>query len=171
MTSHPATLALALAAVALAAFTAAMKMPTTLIWNASGSVPIGLYVVRPVGGLHLGELVVVTPPGPLARFLAERGYLPMGVPLLKHIVALPGQTVCRAGPTITVDGAAMGVALMRDRRGRSLPAWQGCRVLADGDVLLMNRLSEDSFDGRYFGPLPAASITGRADPLWTEQGR
>ena len=33
-----------------------------LIWNASASVPIGLYRVRPAGDLHVTELVVVRPP-------------------------------------------------------------------------------------------------------------
>ena len=89
-----------------------------LIWNASASVPIGLYRVRPAGDLHVTELVVVRPPPPLANFLDERGYLPKSVPLLKHILALPGQTVCRTGRTITVDAAAMGEALEHDRRGR-----------------------------------------------------
>ena len=28
----------------------------------------------------------------------------------------------------------------------------------------MNWQSEDSLDGRYFGPLPASTIVGRADP-------
>ena len=140
-----------------------------LIWNASASVPIGLYRVRPVGDLHVTELVVVRPPPPLANFLHERGYLPKSVPLLKHILALPGQTVCRTGRTITVDAAAMGEALERDRRGRLLPVWQGCRVIAQGEVFLMNRQSEDSLDGRYFGPLPATTIVGEAAPLWTDE--
>ena len=38
-----------------------------------------------------------------------------------------------------------------------------------GDVFLMNPRSADSLDGRYFGPLPAASIVGRAIPLWVNQ--
>ena len=33
----------------------------------------------------------------------------------------------------------------------------------------MNPRSADSLDGRYFGPLPAASIVGRAIPLWVHQ--
>ena len=45
-----------------------------LLWNASASVPIGLYFVSPAGTLHVGELVVVTPPEALAEFLSERGY-------------------------------------------------------------------------------------------------
>ncbi len=139
-----------------------------LIWNASASVPIGLYRVRPAGDLHVTELVVVQAPEKLANFLAERGYLPKSVPLLKRILALHGQTVCRSGRTITVDSTVMGEALDHDRRGRPLPVWQGCRVIAEGQVFLMNWQSEDSLDGRYFGPLPTTTIVGEAAPVWIE---
>ena len=131
--------------------------------------PIGLYAVHTVGALRVGDLVVVKPPEPLARFLADRGYLPRGVPLLKHVAALAGQTVCRIGRSVTVDAIEMGEARERDGRGRALPVWQGCRVIAEGEVFLMNPRSANSLDGRYFGPLPAASIVGRADPLWVHQ--
>jgi conjugative transfer signal peptidase TraF len=139
-----------------------------LIWNASASVPIGLYVVKPANQLQLNNLVVVRPPEDAAAFLAEGGYLPRGVPILKHILALAGQTVCRLGSAVSVDAIAVGYTRERDSRGRALPVWQGCRVLAKDEVFLMNRAAE-SFDGRYFGPLPAASIVGRAEPLWTAQ--
>ena len=138
-----------------------------LIWNASASVPIGLYAIRPAGALQVTELVVVRPPTPLASFLDERRYLPKGVPMLKRIVALPGQIVCRSSRTITVDGIAMGEALDHDGRGRVLPIWQGCRVVADGEVFVMNWQSAASLDGRYFGVLPASAIIGKAEPVWT----
>jgi conjugative transfer signal peptidase TraF len=140
-----------------------------LIWNASASVPIGLYTVTPADVLYVNELVVVRPPAALATFIAGRGYLAMGVPLLKHILALPGQVVCRINRTITVDGNAIGDALDRDHWGRPLPVWQGCYVIANGEVFLMNRWPEYSLDSRYFGPLPTTSIVGRADPLWIEK--
>jgi conjugative transfer signal peptidase TraF len=140
-----------------------------LIWNASASVPIGLYVVRPADTLHIGELVVVTPPESVAAFLAQRGYLTRGVPLLKRVLALPGQTVCRTGRTITVDGMTLGDALDRDRLGRVLPDWQGCRIVADSEAFLMNWQSANSFDGRYFGPISASTIVGRAVPLWAKE--
>jgi conjugative transfer signal peptidase TraF len=136
------------------------------IWNASASVPIGLYAVHPTGALHLGELLVVAPPEPLAAFLAGRGYLPKRVPLLKHVLALPGHQVCRTARAIAVDGVAVGEAQDRDLKGRALPVWKGCRVIAAGEVFLMNRRSVDSLDGRYFGALPDTAIIGRADPVW-----
>ena len=143
--------------------------PPWLVWNASASAPIGLYAVAAIADVRTDDLVVVRPPKPLARFLADGGYLPLGLPLLKHVAALAGQSVCRTGLTITIDDSAVGEARERDSRGRSLPAWQRCRVIGKGEVFLMNRQSALSLDGRYFGPLPAASIIGRAIPLWTEQ--
>lgn len=140
------------------------------IWNASTSVPIGLYAVRPVRTLSITELVVVQPPADLAQFLAKRRYLPAGVPMLKRVLALPGQTVCRNAGTITVDGIAMGETRERDSHGRPLPVWQGCERISDGQVFLMNWQSEDSLDSRYFGPLSRTTIVGRADPLWTQEG-
>ncbi|MBV8744149.1 MAG: S26 family signal peptidase [Xanthobacteraceae bacterium] len=139
------------------------------IWNASNSVPIGLYRVQPASQLTVTELVAVQPPDLLAAFLDLNGYLPIGVPMLKRVLALPGQTVCRNGLTITVDGIDLGNARERDGRGRPLPAWHGCLVIADGDVFLMNWQSEDSLDGRYFGSLPASAVIGKAVPVWTEE--
>src|SRR3546814_11123613 len=98
-------------------------------------------------------------------FLSDGGYLPRGVPLMKHVAALPGQRVCRNGTAITVDGIAMGDALDHDRRGRPLPIWTGCRLVAEGELFLMNRQVRDSLDRRYFGPLPAHLVIGRAPLL------
>ena len=166
-----ATIAIVTVLVAIAVGMSAVIRPSpSLIWNASASVPIGLYRVQPIGDLRAGDLVMATPPEPLARFLAERGYLPLGVPLLKHIAAFPGQTICRIGRTISVDGIVIAEAFDRDRRGRDLPVWHGCRIIAEGEVFLINRHPEDSLDGRYFGSLPAISIAGRAIPVWVEKG-
>jgi len=139
------------------------------IWNASHSVPIGLYRLQPVSTLAVTELVAVQPPDLLAAYLDLNGYLPLSVPMLKRVLALPGQTVCRNGLTIAIDGIDVGQAQERDRRGRPLPVWHGCHVIADSDVFVMNWQSSDSLDSRYFGPIPASAVMGRAVPVWTEE--
>lgn len=155
------------AAAALGGTSAALWQPAPqLIWNASASVPIGLYAVRPMNSLRQGELVVVRPPEAIAGLLDVRGYLPRGVPMLKRIAALPGQAVCRAGLEISIDNASAGAALSRDHLGRSLPGWQGCHVLRHGEIFLMNLHVPASLDSRYFGALPASAIIGRAVPVW-----
>ena len=141
-----------------------------LIWNASASVPIGFYTVGTAADLRVTDLVAVSAPEPLAGFLSQREYLPRGVPLMKRIAALPGQTVCRIGRIVSIDAIAMGEALAHDRRGRELPVWQGCRTLRANEIFLMNWDVQDSLDGRYFGPFPKNSIVGRALPLWTDEG-
>jgi conjugative transfer signal peptidase TraF len=139
------------------------------IWNLTPSVPLGLYEVQPPDRLRVTALVVAIPPEPLATALADGGYLPRGVPLLKRIFAVAGQTVCRFGIQITVDGIAAEPARERDLRGHPLPVWQGCRVIAADELFLMNWDEPNSLDGRYFGPLPRNAIVARAVPVWTDE--
>ena len=140
-----------------------------LIWNATASTPTGLYALRPTGRLYALELVAVRPPEPVASYLADGGFLPKSVPLLKHVMAVAGQTVCREDDHITIDHVEAGVARDRDHLGRPLPRWSGCHTLTSSEVFLMNPTVPDSLDGRYFGPLPVTSIVARAVPLWTDE--
>jgi conjugative transfer signal peptidase TraF len=150
--------------------TAFISPSPRLIWNASASVPIGLYAVRPAHAAKVGDLVAVAPSASLAVYLAKRHYLPRGVPLLKHVAAVAGQRLCRIGTHIAVDGKHIGDARRRDRIGRALPEWQGCRRLTSGQIFLMNVAVADSFDGRYFGPVSATAIIGQLSPLWVDRG-
>lgn len=152
--------------MATAAF---VDFPTKLIWNASASTPIGLYSIAPADRFEVTDLVAIRAPEPLAAFMVERGYIGRGVPLMKRVAGVPGQQVCRRDHAITVDGVPMGDALDRDHLGRSLPVWQGCRRIAEGELFLMNWSVRDSLDGRYFGPLPTSDVIGRATPLWTDE--
>jgi conjugative transfer signal peptidase TraF len=167
VTGRFATRLTTLGGAVLVVSTIAAKPTALYLWSASGSVPIGLYRLHPTGRLAVTQLVAVQSSEPLATFLADRGYLPRGIPLLKRVLALPGQTVCRDHLAITVDKIEMGAARVHDSRGRLLPVWEGCHVIADGEVFLVNWRSADSFDGRYFGALPTSAIIGTAEPLWT----
>ena len=167
MNDRLGTLITMVTAATMLATTIGPKPAPWLVWNASASVPIGLYKVTPATHLTVTDLVVALPPAPLATMLADEGYLPRGVPLIKRVLALPGQTVCRTGVFVTVDRILMGSAREKDRNGHPLPSWQGCRVVVTDHVFLMNWDESDSLDGRYFGTLPLASVVGRAEPLWT----
>ena len=165
---HACVLLIAFGVVSLVA-PAVLKPHRMIVWNASASVPVGLYLIETIDGRYVSELVAVVPPEPLATFLAAGNYLPHGVPMLKHVLALPGQTVCREGLVVTVDKVAVGMARERDGQGRALPVWQGCLVISQDALFLMNSQSADSLDGRYFGPLPRSAVTGRAHPVWTKE--
>ncbi|MBS0967231.1 S26 family signal peptidase [Acetobacter okinawensis] len=150
---------------------AAVPVAPRLLWNSTASVPVGLYRVWPGSTLHVGDMAALRLPDRLALLLSHRGYLPLGVPLLKPVAALPGQTVCRANGSITIDGRPVGDTLANDHRGRPLPVWRGCHRLSPDEIFVMNPAEPRSLDGRYFGPLPASRVMGRAIPLWVTTGR
>jgi type IV secretory pathway protease TraF len=101
------------------------------------------------------------------NFVELNGSLPVGVPMLKRVLALPGQTVCRAGLIVSVDTIEMAEARDRDGRDRPLPKWQGCHVVGESELFVMNWQSVSSLDGRCFVFLPASAVIGRALPVWT----
>lgn len=159
------------AASVVAATLATLTAPVsrTMVWNTTASVPTGLYLIRGKQSIHVGERVAIHPPPALRRLLAERGYLPVGVPLLKRVGAVSGQRVCRFAQGVTIDGKLVGVARSFDRRGRSLPAWSGCHRIKSGELFVMNPDAPESFDGRYFGVLTSRDVIGRATPIWTDE--
>jgi len=138
-----------------------------MVWNASASAPLGLYRMRADSHPVRGDLVLAIPPRAAAALAASRGYLPMGVPLVKRIAAVAGDTVCARDDVIFINGKHIATRLPSDHRGRALPRWSGCRALGGDEIFLLMPNVRDSFDGRYFGPVRAAQIAGRLVPVWT----
>lgn len=165
------TLALTTAATIALLAPGMIDIAPLVVWNASDSVPIGLYAVRPLTRPAVGDLVLVEPAPLLAKHLAEREYLAAGVPMLKRVVALGGQRICRSDGVIRIDGKARAAVKTHDRAGRPLLRWSGCSRLQDGDVFFLNANVPRSLDSRYFGPLALDQIRGRAVPIWTSRGR
>lgn len=139
-----------------------------LSYNPSASAARGFYRLTPlpVAGFMIGDQVLAWPPASAARLADRRSYLPVSVPLLKTVSALFRARVCRFGAAVTIDGRLAAIARSRDHAGRPLPVWQGCRVLGAGEVFLLG-VTAESFDSRYFGPVPRTALIARAEPLWT----
>lgn len=151
----------------MAALAATIAFPSHpfFVWNASASAPIGLYRV---GGtsLETGDMVIAWPPAAARDFAARRHYLPANVPLVKRVVAEPGDTICAFGREIFVNGRWIAKRLFRDGAGRPMPWWGGCVTLRRGALFLLMADSPVSFDGRYFGPTGRGDIVGKATLLW-----
>lgn len=140
--------------------------------NISPSYPPGLYRLTPGRG-QVGDLVTACLPGRWSRYGIERGYLGFGrcpalaTPVLKRLAAQVGDRV-----TITDRVLINGVEQPRSRlkrqdaQGRPLPAAVS-EVVAPGQVWLLSDYNADSFDSRYFGPIPARQISAVAQPLLT----
>ncbi|GAB1395077.1 hypothetical protein MASR1M60_32410 [Rhodocyclaceae bacterium] len=101
-----------------------------LIYNPSDSVAVGWYRVDPLAyqaislphQLSVDSIVLVPLPAEAAALAAQRGYLPMRVPLLKRVGAVAPQEVCIASGIVRIDGVPTAAVLRSDRLGRLLPS-------------------------------------------------
>lgn len=144
-----------------------LKPAPKLVWNASGSAPVGLYGVRLIERLKVGDLVLAWLPYDARILAAERSYLPLNTPAVKRVAALAGDVVCVRNGLVSINEGLAARTLSADREGHALTPWWGCRALLPGEVLLLNDGSAASFDGRYFGPSRASDIVGKLVPFWT----
>lgn len=155
-------LALPLASGACAA-AIAMHAEPVLIYNPSNSVPSGFYLRANDEPGH-GDFVTVAAADVAPAYAGLRDYADPTDKFLKRIAAVAGHHVCAEANTITIDGVTTVARAQHDNEGRLLPSWDGCHTLAAGEVFLLGD-TEDSFDGRYWGPISTELIGGVWRPL------
>jgi type IV secretory pathway protease TraF len=139
-----------------------------VIYNASGSAPLGFYLLEDMLPRR-GELAVVKPPPVVELMLVASGILPPSVPLVKQIAAAGGDEVCRSDEpngTLSINGKVVAETFDKGGDGHPLPVWSGCMKLVEGEFFLLQP-HPYSFDSRYFGPVLRCDILGVARPLWT----
>lgn len=153
------------AAIAASSIASLVNFAPLFVWNASASAPIGLYRIERHDRLEAGDFVLVRPDDKLGKLIAERGYLPENIPLVKRVAAVPGDEICRDNTAIFIDEIRVADAQIRDSFGRKLPAWSGCFTLQSDEIFLIND-PERSLDGRYFGATNFDHVIGAAQPVW-----
>lgn len=137
-----------------------------LVWNASPSSTVGLYVLSARAAPRVGDMVVAWPPPAARRLAAARGYLPASVPLVKRVAAVAGDRICARRDRIYINGRGAARRWSRDPSRRPLPHWSGCERLARGELFLLSPGTPDAFDGRYFGKTRGTELIGKARLLW-----
>jgi len=143
-------------------------------FNLTPSAPLGLWRIEAMKSpLAVGDLVFICPPATDVFVNAfGRGYLRRGLcagglaPLLKSIAAVPGQRVW-IGDDVVIDGRPLAASRIRrkDGQGRAIAPFAG-GVIPSGYLFLHSSIAS-SYDSRYFGPIPATGLLGRARPVFT----
>ena len=171
----PKRTSVAFGAIALATVGASLASVFGIRINTSYSLPMGLYMRTKD---PRADLIEFCPEGRFAVESSERGYRTSGfcpdgaVPLLKPIVAKPGDTIEMSARGITVNDHLLPqtAPVAKDRLGRYLEAWPNGRyTVAAGTVWVASSYNRGSYDSRYMGPIPTRLIRSRLKPLWTLQ--
>jgi conjugative transfer signal peptidase TraF len=153
------------AVIALAALTWSKQSVPKVYWNTTPSVPTGLYTLTSRIPAK-GDLAIISLPEATAVLADSRGYLPAGSRLIKPVVAGFGDTVCRYGLVVSIEGRPVALADQLDMRQRPLPKWDGCYRLTLSELFVSSRV-RGSFDSRYFGRIHVRHVLGTAVPIWT----
>ena len=121
---------LSLLGSALIALPATGLLPSILLYNPSQSAPPGWYRIEALEHVSRGDQVVSNLPQEAAEFASQRGYLPRGIPVIKTVAALEGDTVCETGSVLEINDVPTVRMLAADKAGRPLPSpWRICRRL------------------------------------------
>lgn len=145
--------------------------------NTSYSLPLGLYAATDDPS---ADLIEFCPAEPFASESASRGYRTPGftcpdgaVPLLKPIVARPGDLVIVSPAGLIVNGQLLRKTqpAPHDASGRPLTAWPlGLYGVKPGTVWVASTYNAGSYDSRYMGPIQTNQIRRRLRPLWLLRG-
>lgn len=147
------------------------------VLNITSSLPVGLYLHYPhPQDIQRGTLATLCLTYGAERHGLRRSYLPkdlgantrcpgLAPPLLKRILAGPGDTVRVALDGIFVNGTKESLPPPHcDPKGRVIPIQYGTHVLADAQYWLYTDLYF-SYDSRIYGPVHRSQIIAAAMPL------
>jgi conjugative transfer signal peptidase TraF len=138
-------------------FVAVSTVSDVVIYNASPSMPQGIYV-RMHSPIVRHSIVTVRARDVALDYAAARRFTDANDRFLKRVAAMDGDVVCALGPLVTVNRELTLQRRTVDNAGRALPTWSGCRRL-NGQVFLIGETG-DSFDSRYWGPVASEQIEG-----------
>lgn len=163
------TLAVAACAVTATAYAKGYRV------NLTPSMPVGVWQVAGDKAFARGDVVWACPPNIAPLREAHRfGYIPAGfcesgmAPLLKPVVAVAGDHVSVSDDGVRVNGELVpnSAPARRDAHGRFLPRFPKVSYVVKPDqVWLVSSYNPASFDSRYFGPVSASLVDGRARPV------
>lgn len=140
--------------------------------NVTPSMPMGIYRIED-GEVHRGDTVAFCLTEPHKTIGLDRGYLAKGRacqgadPLIKQVIAIPGDTVQLTNPLIRVNGVIYGYrTLYADSLYRPLAVYPRGNYAPSQGYWLVGTHSVQSWDSRYYGAINRSQMLYKLKPLW-----
>ena len=152
-------IAVAVSTLLLAGIFLTIRFEKLIIYNPTPSVQTGFYVYDG-HKYEPGSIILFKTPS-IVKDYTEKYF--SKAPLehfLKPVLAKEGDHVCYKNGAFYLNGEAFAGASKEDSAGHPLPLWQECRIMRAGEYFVFSDLVENSFDSRYYGPVPKESIIG-----------
>lgn len=136
-----------------------------LCYNATDSMPKGIYVLLAAKDFRRGDIVLFPPPGQIAALCQTRRYVDDKTLFLKYVAALEGDRYYKKAQDFYIESRMIGRISSADRQGRELPQLgEGFKIVSPGYFLPVS-FAERSFDARYYGEVPLSAVQYKAVPL------
>ena len=153
-----------------------------IVFNYTHSAPFGLYREQ------FDSEATIHSPAPYVFFCPDRRWSSMQgepnyrdpmrtcldgfSPLIKPVVAWPGDLVSVSASGISVNGRLLSnsAPIERDSKGHELRPFAGGEYrVGPKELWVVSSFSPRSFDSRYFGPIPLRSVHSWLRPLLVER--
>jgi conjugative transfer signal peptidase TraF len=142
----------------------------------SESIPFGIYrLTKATPPYERGEVILgCIEDREIVSIILTREYMRPGqcrsgiVPIGKPLLAIAGDTIELNTEAIRVNGKIIpkSETLSHDSKGAPLPIYpRGTYIVEENDFWLFSDYIPNSFDSRYFGPIPKENIVGRLTKL------
>jgi signal peptidase I len=102
-------------------------------------------------GLQRGEIIIFHPPTN-----------DPAVPYIKRIIGLPGDHVSIIGGVVFVNGQKLDEPYLAPNTTTTTSVYDFELTVPSGTVFVLGDDRPNSYDSRYFGPVPEANIIGQA---------
>jgi conjugative transfer signal peptidase TraF len=139
--------------------------------NVTSSMPKGIYW-RDNSPILRGDLIAFCLPVKQQALGLKRHYLMKGSrcelsePLIKKVIAVPGDSIVLTMDTIIVNGHNMAYTThSQDSKKRPIPFYPRGVYLTNG-YWVIGTSSPKSWDSRYFGSLTDNAILWKMKPIW-----
>lgn len=145
-------------------------------FNYTASMPIGFYWRVMSAHIKRGDLVSICLTDQLAKVALQSGYLKVGncpsgvVPMLKQVIAIPGDTISLNNYSVTVNQTRYVAPFnVVDHNNKPIQKFitNGTYQLSDSYWVYGANDPLKSWDSRYYGAVSKAIITGVYKPLLT----